>query len=112
LILLAKNEGSFMSLLVNADGRPKTYVVVDNRARTVVAAFNWVGEADRGLKELRKDGADDLTLHNSPIRSARIGCKKSSGLTGPIAARGPKISTRDLLRSVGRRQTSLLRLKG
>jgi hypothetical protein len=53
-----------MSLLVNADGSLKTYAVVNNRARTVVAAFNTIQKADKGLKELQKDGADDLTLHN------------------------------------------------
>jgi hypothetical protein len=54
-----------MSLLVNANGSLKTYAVVDNRARTMVAAFNTVQQADKGLKELQKDRPrDDLSLHN------------------------------------------------
>jgi hypothetical protein len=56
-----------MSLLVNENGSLKTYAVVDNRTRTVVAAFNYVQQAHKGFIELqkaRKDGADDLAFHN------------------------------------------------
>jgi hypothetical protein len=56
-----------MSLLVNENGSLKTYAVVDNRMRTMVAAFNYVQQAQKGLIELqklRKDAADDLTFHN------------------------------------------------
>jgi hypothetical protein len=56
-----------MSLLVNENGSLKTYAVVDNRTKAVVAAFNYVGQAHKGfieLQKLRKDGADDLAFHN------------------------------------------------
>lgn len=53
-----------MSLLLNEDGSVKTYVVVDPHARTVLAAFNTVQRADKGLRELEKAGAENLSLHN------------------------------------------------
>lgn len=84
-----------MSLLVNANGRPKTYVVVNTRTRTVVAAFNWVGEA---MKAVTRDGAVDLTLHNIThpkcpdwlkelVRSDRVYCsRKAEDLDANAAA--------------------------
>jgi hypothetical protein len=54
-----------MSILVNADGSPKTYAVVDPQAKTVLATFNWVGAAAKGMEKLKKaGGVDDLMLHN------------------------------------------------
>jgi len=53
-----------MSMFVNENGSLKTYAVVDTRAETVLATFNYVGEADKGMKALIKDGAGDLALHN------------------------------------------------
>lgn len=76
-----------MSLLVSDHGGLKTYVVVDPRAKEVVAAFSWAREASRGLKELQEDRGDDLTLHNIThpkcpdwlkefVRSDRTYCKR------------------------------------
>lgn len=53
-----------MSPLVNEDGSLKTYVVVDLKARTIIGAFNWAGEASKGLAALRKDATGELALHN------------------------------------------------
>lgn len=53
-----------MSLLVDPDGSLKNYVVVNTREETVLAAYNWVGEAGKGMKELAKGGVSDLALYN------------------------------------------------
>jgi hypothetical protein len=53
-----------MSLLVNPDGSPRTYVVADTKARKIVASTNWIGHAAKGMKQLQAEGASDLAIHN------------------------------------------------
>lgn len=53
-----------MSQFVNPDGRLKSYAVVDERARTVVGTFNWVGETVKAMTELQKRSPVPLSMHN------------------------------------------------
>lgn len=53
-----------MSMFVDENGRPRTYAVVDPAARQLLATFNWIGVADRGMKDLQKAGHGELTIHN------------------------------------------------
>lgn len=49
---------------VNSDGSPKFYAVVDTHAKTVLATCNYVGEAARTMKDLERNGAGNLAMHN------------------------------------------------
>lgn len=52
-----------MSLLVNANGTVKTYVIADDRAKKIVEAFDYVGQACKRRNELEKADAN-LSIHN------------------------------------------------
>jgi truncated hemoglobin YjbI len=53
-----------MSMLVNDDGSVRIYVAIDTLAKTVVAAYNTVQQADKGVKALQKEGVQNLHFHN------------------------------------------------
>jgi hypothetical protein len=54
-----------MSLLVNEDGSVRNYVVIDPVARTVLAGYNTVQQAHKGVTALKKDGSvPEAILHN------------------------------------------------
>lgn len=89
-----------MSLLVNDNGRAKTYVVVDPSGELVLAGFNYVQEAQRGLVDLQKTASAELAIHNithpkcpdwlkAYLRSDRDYCqaKASENLAGAATLR-------------------------
>ncbi|CAH1692599.1 conserved hypothetical protein [Hyphomicrobiales bacterium] len=53
-----------MSLLTNPDGTVKVYATVDDQEEKILAAYNGVGSAMRGTKEIKAAGATNAVYYN------------------------------------------------
>ncbi len=49
-----------MSVMVDENGRAKTYAIVDARTQTLIAGCMYIGEADKAARRL----GSGLTIHN------------------------------------------------
>jgi hypothetical protein len=53
-----------MSVMVDENGRAKTYAIVDARAQTLVAGCMYIGEADKAARKAERRLGGELTIHN------------------------------------------------